>query len=148
MAVYINLGNFSDRPVNVASACVAGATVEFNAVLAVDTSRYNNRKRVALLFGNGKTPETSSVLFSITANNARYNSGKESCTFDSDPDDFINFQGGTSQQLLDYLTERFGKFTDAKKAFKVTFGSVGHFLNADGEIIKSILSIEKIEKID
>lgn len=148
MAVYINLGNFSDRPVNVASACVAGATVEFNAVLAVDTSRYNNRKRVALLFGNGKTPETSSVLFSVTANNCRFNSGKESCTFDSDPDDFINFVGGTARELLDYLTNRFGDFTTAKKSFKVTFGNVGHFLNADGEIVKSILSIEKIEKVD
>lgn len=148
MAIYINLGNFADRPVNIANACVAGASVVFNSVLAVDTSRYNNRKKVALLFGNGKTPETSSVLFSVTANNCRFNSGKESCNFDSDPDDFINFAGGTAQELLDYLIERFGDFTAAKKAFKVTFGNVGHFLNADGEIIKSILSIEKIEKID
>lgn len=148
MSVFINLGNFSDRPVNVASACVAGATVEFTSVLAIDTSKYNNRKRVALLFGNGKTPETSSVLFSITANNCRYNAGKESCTFDSDPEEFINFQGGTAQQLLDYLTERYGDFTNAKTAFKVTFGNVGHFLNTDGEIIKSILSIKKIEKVD
>lgn len=148
MSVFINLGNFADRPVNVASACVAGATIEFNSILAVDTSRYNNRKRVALLFGNGKTPETSSVLFSVTANNCRFNNGKESCTFDSDSDDFICFQGGTTKELLDYLINRYGDFTTAKKAFRVTFGAVGHFLNSEGEIIKSILSIEKIEKVD
>lgn len=148
MSVFINLSNFADKPVNVANPCVAGATVTFNAILAVDTSKYNNRKKVAVLFADAKTPETASVLFSVTANNARFNAHKEKCAFDADPDDFINFQGGTAQQLLDYLTERFGEFTDAKKAFKVTFGSVGHFLNTDGEIIKSILSIEKIEKID
>ena len=148
MSVYINLGNFSDRPVNVASACVAGAAVEFTSILAADTSRYNNRKKVALLFADAKTPETASVLFSVTANNCRFNIGKESCTFDSDSDDFINFAGGTAKQMLDYLVERYGDFTNAKKAFKVTFGNVGHFLNSDGEIVKSILSIEKIEKVD
>lgn len=148
MSVFINLGNFSDKPVNVANPCVAGESVVFNAILSVDTSKYNNRKKVAMLFADAKTPETASVLFSVTANNARFNVHKEKCAFDADPNDFINFQGGTAQQLLDYLTERYGDFTTAKKAFKVTFGGVGHFLNTDGEIIKSILSIEKIEKID
>ena len=148
MSVFINLGNFADRPVNIANACVAGASVVFTSILAVDTSRYNNRKKVALLFANSKTPETASVLFSVTANNCRFNVGKESCTFDADSSDFINFSGGTAKELLDYLVKRYGDFTAAKKAFRVTFGSVGHFLNTDGEIIKSILSIEKIEKID
>ena len=147
MSIFISLGNFADKPVNVANPCVAGETVTFNAILAVDTSRYNNRKKVAVLFANAKNPESASVLWSVTANNARFNSHKEKCAFDSDPKDFIFFQGGTAKELLDYLISRFGDFT-TKTSFKVTFGDAGHFTNENGEIIKTVLSIAKIEAVD
>lgn len=147
MSVFINLGNFSDKPVNVANPCVAGGTVTFNAILAVDTSKYNNRKKVAVLFADAKTPEAASVLFSVTANNARFNTHKEKCAFDSDPAEFINFNGGTTKQFLDYLKDKFGDFT-TKNAFQVTFGDAGHFTNDEGEIVKTILAIDKIEAID
>ena len=147
MSVFINLGNFADKPVNVANPCVAGETVVFNAILAVDTSKYNNRKKVAVLFANAKSAENASVLWSVTANNARFNSHKEKCAFDSDPKDFVFFQGGTARELVDYLISRYGDFT-TKTSFKVTFGDAGHFTNESGEIIKTILSIDKIEAID
>lgn len=150
MAVYTNLRDASvkDKPINVANPCVPGATVRFTAVLSKDLSAYNNRKVNAVLFLNAKTPEKASIKFSVTRNNARFNLYKEAAAFDGDLNDFIVMPPMTSEEALDWLVKRFGNFLEPKDAFQVTFGQNGHFLDAEGNIVHTVTSIEKIENCD
>jgi hypothetical protein len=92
--------------------------------------------------------EKATVKFSVTRNNARLNLNKETADFDSDPADFIVMPPMTSEEALEWLIKKFGNFLEPKNAFKVTFGPNGHFLDKDGNIVRTVTSIEKIENCD
>lgn len=150
MSVYTNLKDASvkDAPISVANPCVPGATVRFTSVLSKDVSKFSSRKANAILFLNARTPEKATIRFSLTRNNARFNLYKEAATFDGDLNDFVVMPPMTSEEALDWLIKRFGNFLEPKDAFQVTFGTNGHFLNSDGEIVHTVTSIEKIENCD
>lgn len=149
MSCKINKNGRGSDPANVASDCVAYSTAEFTAINYEPVKRFTGNKdskKTAVIFCNDDVTERATLRYSITANNARYNRNKEAMELDTNDKEGLFFISSamTPDDIVAMIFDKFGDFiTDCEK-FVVHFGAPAHFLNEDGEIIKTILRIDDI----
>lgn len=149
MSVKINKNGHGSDPVNVANDLAAGRTVRFTAINVEAVKRFTGNKynkKVAVIFANHDLTEKATIRFSVTNNNATFNSHRESLTLDSDDTSGLFFFSSTmtSDAVIDEILERYGDFVTGCEYFEVEFGTAVHFLNEEGEIVKTILRINDI----
>ncbi len=149
MSCKINKNGHGTDAVNVANDCVAFSSAEFTAINYEPIKRFTgdkNSKKVAVIFANNDVTDKATLRYSITANNARFNKNKEALDLDSNDDSGLFFISSsmTADDVVDMLFDKFGNFVDGCEKFRVQFGAPVHFLNDDGEIVKTILRIEDI----
>ena len=137
----------SNRAYGANEVC-AYSEVVFNYLIVSPLSNITGNKGVeaevvALATGKGK----SATRFSLTGNSPYYNRHRQRVRLDDeDEEGLVWFKGGTARQLIEAWESRFGEFRKWD-AVKVTFGAPAHFVDEDGNILKTILRVVSMEEV-
>ena len=132
-----------------ANPVCAYATVVFTHIIISDLSEITGNKNsdaviVTLTTGKGK----NAVRFSLTGNAPYFNKNRQRVKLDDDSEEGLVFYDGmgTAQDCLDAWEKVYGNFTKWD-AVKVHFGAPVHFVDDEGNILKTILRVDKMEEI-
>lgn len=132
-----------------ANPVCAYATVIFSHVIISDLSEITGNKNsdavvVTLTTGKGR----DAVRFSLTGNSPYFNKNRQRVRLDDDSEEGLVFYDGmgSAQDCIDAWEKKFGSFTKWD-AVKVHFGEPVHFVDDEGNILKTILRVDKMEEV-
>ena len=137
-----------DNKAHGANEICAYNDVVFNHLIISPLSNITGNKNqeaevVTLATGKGK----SATRFSLTGNSPYFNRHRERVRLDDeDESGLVWFKGGTARQTIEAWEQQYGNFRQWD-AVMVHFGAPVHFVDDDGNILKTILRVESMEEV-